>query len=189
MALEKCKECGNEVSTTAVSCPKCGAKIQRTSMVTKLIAWLIGIIVLISIIANISNSNDEKNRAAVEQSRRASLTLEQRTKEDAQKHAEAEIHAKEEIQKEARFQQTLRVVKTLKEAMKNPDSFQIDQALANDDGTLVCIVYRAQNSFGAITRDAAIYYKEKLSQNPDIFNKHCGGKALYDISYVRQALK
>lgn len=35
MALVKCKECGNEVSTTAKSCPKCGAKPRkRTSLVT-----------------------------------------------------------------------------------------------------------------------------------------------------------
>ncbi|RYZ83008.1 MAG: zinc ribbon domain-containing protein [Proteobacteria bacterium] len=27
MALIKCAECGNEVSTTAKACPKCGAKV------------------------------------------------------------------------------------------------------------------------------------------------------------------
>jgi len=30
MALIKCKECGNEVSDTAPTCPKCGARIART---------------------------------------------------------------------------------------------------------------------------------------------------------------
>lgn len=29
MALIKCKECGNEVSTEALSCPKCGALISK----------------------------------------------------------------------------------------------------------------------------------------------------------------
>jgi len=29
MALIECRECGNEVSTTATSCPKCGAKVRR----------------------------------------------------------------------------------------------------------------------------------------------------------------
>ncbi len=28
MALMKCKECGNEVSNKAASCPKCGAPIK-----------------------------------------------------------------------------------------------------------------------------------------------------------------
>ena len=29
MALKKCKECGNEVSTKAASCPKCGAVLKK----------------------------------------------------------------------------------------------------------------------------------------------------------------
>ncbi|MEN6475661.1 MAG: zinc-ribbon domain-containing protein [Syntrophaceae bacterium] len=28
MALKKCKECGNEVSTKADKCPHCGAKVK-----------------------------------------------------------------------------------------------------------------------------------------------------------------
>lgn len=30
MALMPCKECGNEVSTDAKACPKCGAKVPKT---------------------------------------------------------------------------------------------------------------------------------------------------------------
>lgn len=30
MALQVCKECGNEVSSTAKACPKCGAKVPHT---------------------------------------------------------------------------------------------------------------------------------------------------------------
>ena len=35
MALIKCPECGNDVSTEAVSCPKCGCPIKRTAEVQK----------------------------------------------------------------------------------------------------------------------------------------------------------
>lgn len=39
MAIVKCRECGNEISTTAKSCPKCGAKMpKRTSVITWVIA-------------------------------------------------------------------------------------------------------------------------------------------------------
>lgn len=31
MAMTKCKECGGELSTKADACPKCGAKVPRTS--------------------------------------------------------------------------------------------------------------------------------------------------------------
>ena len=48
MALVKCKECGQEVSQKASSCPKCGAPIKKkTSFFTWIVAivlgfWLIG---------------------------------------------------------------------------------------------------------------------------------------------------
>lgn len=32
MAMTKCKECGGELSTKAEACPKCGAKVTRTSV-------------------------------------------------------------------------------------------------------------------------------------------------------------
>ncbi len=38
MALVKCKECGEEVSTKAKTCPKCGAKASKK---TSLFAWLV----------------------------------------------------------------------------------------------------------------------------------------------------
>ncbi len=50
MALVKCKECGQEVSQKAGSCPKCGAPIKKkTSLFTWIVAifaglWLIGYI-------------------------------------------------------------------------------------------------------------------------------------------------
>jgi len=43
MALMKCKECGNDVSNTAASCPKCGAKVpKKTGIGTLVVAGLIG---------------------------------------------------------------------------------------------------------------------------------------------------
>lgn len=43
MALTKCKECGAEISTKAITCPKCGAKVpERTSFVT----WLVLIFII-----------------------------------------------------------------------------------------------------------------------------------------------
>jgi len=32
MALVDCKECGNEVSSTASACPKCGAKVKKAKL-------------------------------------------------------------------------------------------------------------------------------------------------------------
>src|ERR1700676_1905973 len=50
MALVKCKECGEQVSTSAKSCPKCGAKPpKKTSMIT----WVVGFFLIFAVYAAI----------------------------------------------------------------------------------------------------------------------------------------
>ncbi|MEQ1663206.1 MAG: zinc ribbon domain-containing protein [Thiobacillus sp.] len=52
MSLIKCHECGNEVSTEAKTCPKCGAKVKKpTSLAAKLVVVLIGIGVVSAIVS------------------------------------------------------------------------------------------------------------------------------------------
>ena len=43
MALKNCKECGNKVSTEAVSCPSCGAVLKKR----RGCLWYIGYVILI----------------------------------------------------------------------------------------------------------------------------------------------
>lgn len=73
MALVKCKECGEEVSTKAKACPKCGAKPPKK---TSVITWIVlGLIVIGVFAANNSpapsasppSSNTPKNTASVNQ--------------------------------------------------------------------------------------------------------------------------
>ena len=40
MAMIKCSECGNEVSTTADSCPHCGAKVKKKEANNKILDLL-----------------------------------------------------------------------------------------------------------------------------------------------------
>lgn len=51
MALIKCKECGNEISSKASSCPKCGAPApKKTSLFTWIIAGFFALVVFAAII-------------------------------------------------------------------------------------------------------------------------------------------
>jgi len=62
MALVKCKECGEQVSTTAAACPKCGAKPPKP---TSLGAW-IGLIVFVLIVFScVMSSVDKGNGSSV----------------------------------------------------------------------------------------------------------------------------
>lgn len=63
MALTKCKECGNEVSTKADACPKCGAKIKRTRPAFKVIGVLLLGLFAIAIFAPDSNTSTPSQAA------------------------------------------------------------------------------------------------------------------------------
>jgi hypothetical protein len=54
MAMTKCTECGNEISTKADACPKCGAKQVRTSGCARIVLILFGLFVLLLIIGQCS---------------------------------------------------------------------------------------------------------------------------------------
>lgn len=54
MALVKCKECGEDVSTKAKACPKCGAKAPKK---TSLFTWFVLIFILFTVY--ISNKNSD----------------------------------------------------------------------------------------------------------------------------------
>lgn len=59
--LIQCKDCGNQISKNAKSCPSCGAKNKQTSIITWLALIFIGIPVLWSVFSGASNdsSTDE----------------------------------------------------------------------------------------------------------------------------------
>lgn len=60
MALVKCKECGEQVSTKAKTCPNCGAKAPKK---TSLVTWFIlGLIILIVYISNQNPTNHSSTR-------------------------------------------------------------------------------------------------------------------------------
>ncbi len=57
MALIKCKECGNEVSTEAKNCPKCGAKIPKKWGPLRIIFGVLLVFVLIGFISSLSHKS------------------------------------------------------------------------------------------------------------------------------------
>ncbi|MCT7601282.1 OB-fold putative lipoprotein [Aliarcobacter butzleri] len=58
MALLKCKECGNEISKSAKTCPQCGAKV-KMSFSKKVIIFIMGIAIFIAVF-----SGDKPNTTA-----------------------------------------------------------------------------------------------------------------------------
>ncbi len=60
MALKKCKECGNEVSTKATSCPKCGAVIKKKTGCLGYIGVAFLIFIILGVIGSLMNNDTNK---------------------------------------------------------------------------------------------------------------------------------
>jgi hypothetical protein len=64
MTLTKCKECGEAVSNQAKTCMKCGAKVPRTSLVTKLVVGFIGLAVIGQVVGGLSGGTSSSTTSA-----------------------------------------------------------------------------------------------------------------------------
>lgn len=152
MALVKCNECGNDISTQAKSCPGCGAKPPRLpkkkmSRIVVFFLWLL----VVGIIASV-----------MMQPRKIPDTPEQ----IVEKKALDAIKMKRNSSIES-------VSSQIRRSMRNPDSLIWESAGSNSDGSVLCFTYRAQNGFGGMTREFAVMTKDKISHLPRDWNKNC----------------
>lgn len=76
MAMKKCKECGEEISSSAKKCPKCG-KDQRNFYMKHPVLYTIIILILIGIFA--SSGNNSNNSSLSNSSSTTSSTQKQET--------------------------------------------------------------------------------------------------------------
>lgn len=80
-----------------------------------------------------------------------------------------------------RYYQAAITAKLVKNALRDPASVQWESVRVNDDGSLVCLVYRATNGFGGMNLAPAVSIGGKISTDGDVWNKHCKGKTLFDL--------
>lgn len=162
MALIKCKECGGQVSDTAQNCPHCGAKVPRkTKLLHKVFAGLVLLVVLFGVV--VSNSGGPAPASA---------------------HAPK---AAKDPQAEREFNQVVAALRSIKHGMKNPDSFEVVQALMVPGPTL-CITYRGTNGFNAVVTSFVAVWDKGNSTDAAVWNKRCAKKDGVDYTYARRAL-
>ena len=192
MAMTKCKECGNEISSKADSCPKCGAKVKRTSAFTKFVLVLIVTGVVGSIIGTIQRSGEQAEQAKAEAARRAQLSSEQRTTEDKQRAEARAAKNKAKLEEEVAFQKALILARAVKHDAKDPQSVDFSKAFVTEDGT-VALTFRAKNSFGALVINYAVLTKDgKAGVGPEekiapLWNKYATNKRGYDVTTAIQS--
>lgn len=64
MAMTKCKECGNEISTKAESCPKCGAKRPKSSGCAIVVAFVLMFFAFSALVGTCSRSTSTTSKPA-----------------------------------------------------------------------------------------------------------------------------
>jgi hypothetical protein len=92
-----------------------------------------------------------------------------------------------DLQKEAKFQAIALIARSLKQAVKDPASFKLENVTAVGDA--YCFAYRAKNSFNAVVPGVYVYVVGGFgSDKAADWNKHCANKMGEDFSYVRAVL-
>lgn len=163
MAVKPCKECGKPVSTKAKSCPHCGAEQpKQTSRIALGIAGLFLFFIIYSVATTNSNTTPTSTQAS-------------------------KPKTPEEIEKEREFQQVVASVKALKNAMKNPKSFELVDAIMVKGPTL-CITYRSTNSFNAVVTERHVLSDKLSSSETGIWNKHCAGKEGNSYAFIKSTI-
>ena len=162
MALVKCKECGEKVSTKAKSCQNCGAKPpKKTSIVT----WVVLALILFGVYGawqTESNITPEQRKARDEQRAIAAKEKEAKlAKEATQKTEEEKENKRKGFHCLSSWNGSHPAVKKYaEENMRDPDSFEhIETRITpvSDKGTHQLVMkYRAKNGFGGITVGSAI---------------------------------
>jgi predicted amidophosphoribosyltransferase len=132
MALVKCKECGAEISSKADACPKCGARVRSVGSGCLGISLLIFVGTVIVVI--IIGASSTPTRSVAEQA----------------KHD----------QEQARGARVVGAGVFLRDSLRNPDSVVWESIRANDDASIICFEYRAQNGFGGMEPQLDGFYQQ-----------------------------
>lgn len=153
--MTTCRECKASISTKADTCPQCGARVRRTSLLTKLVLAVILIGVVGAVWSEWYTARQKDAAAQAESARRAALTVEQRAAEEKRRADAAAAAAKAKAASEAAFQKAVVVAKAVKAGAKDPSSLEFIDAFVTDSGA-VALQFRAKNSFGALVINYAV---------------------------------
>lgn len=169
MALVKCKECGEKVSTKAKTCPSCGTKVKKPlSMLRFIIYASVATFVLVAVMAkhesNLASMTPEE-RAAREEAREARQA--ERERAEAQRQAQQEERRCSDqtmafVMSQNFVKQRLRAPSTAKFPSVTNDGVRT-QYLGDCTHRVQAFV-DSQNGFGATIRTR---YQAELRKQPD----------------------
>lgn len=163
MALITCSECGATASTSAKTCPGCGARAKmmkaRPSVWTttrggKAVLGLTGVLLVGAVTMVATNPPAAQPEQTV----------------DPAAH----------LRNEAAYNSVAAVKKSLRE----PDSATFEKVRVDENATTVCIVYRARNGFGGMGIGHIVFSDGVPSERPADWNRKCVHKSMYELKDI-----
>lgn len=85
---------------------------------------------------------------------------------------------------EARLESAMTGALYIKARLRNPDSLIWERIIATSDGSTVCYVYRAQNGYGGMNREAKVMVGTKISSDARNIKAHCKAEGFTEITDV-----
>lgn len=156
------------------------------------ISAVIAIIIAISVSVTISNKNKAKDREiariTAEQDRVARATAQIKATAEAKAEAEARTEYLKNEEQKPRITATIELAKALKTTLRNPASLEWIAMMANQDGSLVCLRYRAQNGFGGLNISHIIFWNGRMVTDDWQWSDKCTGEPLIDMMHVKNSI-
>lgn len=172
MGMTNCKECKNQVSDKAKSCPACGAPVKPASSPMRgcLMLCLLGLLGFIYCTAQVSDSVKEGQQ-----------------KEEARKAERTPKQIRDENISSLFFRDgsCQMIKKHVVSNLKDPDSFKHVETIRviKEDKILVAMKYRAKNSFNAYVIEN-VAAEIKIKPNGEVISY-----SMLDESQLNEALK
>jgi hypothetical protein len=169
MALVKCRDCGNQVSTNAKACPKCGCAPRKPrGLFDKIVLWTLaggfGLAIASAVIGSFMASAENERKAAdaiiAERGLRAAMTAEEYAQYTEKNKLDADSVVATEKAKQAKIDSQLRVLmlaeSDVKRILNDPESAKFGKKnfyenASSSTGMTICGYVNAKNSFGAYT--------------------------------------
>lgn len=160
MALVKCKECKEQISTKAKACPKCGAVPPKK---TSLFTWLILILIIFTVYGAYQQESSMTPEQRVAREEQRAIAAKEKEAEKAREDAQKAVEEKEKRRKGFHCLSSWdgshpAVKKYVEEKMRDPSSFKHVETritpVEKGEHQLV-MKYRAANGFGGITVGSA----------------------------------
>ncbi len=139
MAMRKCKECGNDVSTKAKACPSCGAKQKRPA---GFVTWFFVLVIFGGVVGAIVSDGEPTQ-----------------PKSEPELSPEVKVHVEKfgPIPERLFDNSVMEVHRHLRKTAHDPSSIEFESCRRTsmiDTGWLVGCVYRGKNAFNATIKDA-----------------------------------